>query len=568
MSNRTGNNQTIAVLASNIQNNIATKDGIEASKNLLDFAQSNPQAIVKNTRPILSLLDENNFETSSGIIWSNVLDALHVGIERAGPSNIPARRLVRVCCRSFNGPHDEKLFDILGTVLEQAEHDSEVRNQTIATLEDCLDLEYSLDGSTGEYVCKLFRMTDSSIQSFAGTNSRDDVYDIAVSIIVVGKLSSQSVTRRIEPASPSSDAVPGIADILEVVTGDEIDQEAIADLRADLEAEFVKNISDNQILEGIFGSGETQESQTKTEAQTGGNRTQESTSTGQTDRSGTHLADDRSTGNLPSNVPDRLSNEIDPIVEISNTVSERGVVWHYTATIASTRTSTDQRHMVTTLNPEYVDDDDLVEAFSERATRWAGISQNPQISTVIDWGETPRPWIIYDGGVCRIGDRIDDLSASDKIQILTSIFDGLYTGSLYNIPHSSLSPYTVVLNDASGSLEPLLTDWGLTPRVRNHTGNGTITQYTAPEQLDGNMTDTTVVYRAGMLSFRILTGRHPFQSTENIEEKIRGNDIPEPSSISDVPESLNRVIRKSVAADPTGRYQSISDLRRDIVSIY
>lgn len=82
------------------------------------------------------------------------------------------------------------------------------------------------------------------------------------------------------------------------------------------------------------------------------------------------------------------------------------------------------------------------------------------------------------------------------------------------------------------------------------------------------MTDTIVVYRAGMLSFRILTGRHLFQSTENIEEKIRDNDIPEPSSVSSVPESMNRVIRKSVAADPATRYQSIPDLRGDIVSIY
>ncbi|ACV12218.1 serine/threonine protein kinase [Halorhabdus utahensis DSM 12940] len=566
MSPRAGNNQTVDVLLSDIRNNTAAKDGIDASTDLLDFAQSNPQTIVKNAGPILSLIDDGDFETSSGIIWSNVLDALYVGIEQEGPSGIPARRLVRVCCHSLNGPHDEKLLDILGTILEQADHESEVRDQTIATLEDCLDIEYSLDGSTGDYVCKLFRMTDSSIQSFAGTNSRDDVYNIAVSIMVVGKLSSQSVTRRIEPASSSPDTVPGIAGILEVVSGDEIDQEATADIRADLEAEFVEHISGNQILEEIFGSGETQQSQTKIEAQTGGMT--ESTSDSQTERSSTHLSDDHFTGGSPSNIPDRLSNEIDPIQEISNTVSERGVVWHYTATLASTRTSADHRHMVSTLNPEYVDDDDLIEAFSEGATRWAGISQNPQISTVFDWDETPRPWIIYEGGTSGLEDHIDDLPEADKIQVLTSIFEGLYTGSLYNIPHASLSPDTIVLNDVNQSLEPLLTDWGLTPQIRNLTESEFISQYTAPEQLNGNMSETTVVYRAGMLAFRILTGRHPFENTNNLRAKIRNSEIPDPSAVAAVPNSLDPVIRTAVAADPTERYQSVSDLRRNIIGTY
>jgi eukaryotic-like serine/threonine-protein kinase len=103
------------------------------------------------------------------------------------------------------------------------------------------------------------------------------------------------------------------------------------------------------------------------------------------------------------------------------------------------------------------------------------------------------------------------------------------------------------------------------------TAQGTILgtfQYMAPEQIEGLEADArTDIFAFGAVLFETLTGRRAFEgkARASLLGAILKDEPPPVSRLQPVaPAALDRVISTCLAKDPDDRYQSVSDLLRDL----
>ena len=145
-----------------------------------------------------------------------------------------------------------------------------------------------------------------------------------------------------------------------------------------------------------------------------------------------------------------------------------------------------------------------------------------------------------------------------------------------NIIHRDIKPQNIFISDA-GDFK--LGDFGIARTMEKTTGGmskkGTY-KYMAPEVFRGEHYDSTVdLYSLGIVLFSLLNGnRGPFlpappaKVTANDEEearmrRFRGEPIPSPR---DAGVMLSYIIKKACEADPSRRYRTAEQMRRDLES--
>jgi len=97
---------------------------------------------------------------------------------------------------------------------------------------------------------------------------------------------------------------------------------------------------------------------------------------------------------------------------------------------------------------------------------------------------------------------------------------------------------------------------------------GTV-EYMSPEQVDdsGNVDRRSDIYSLGCTMFRLLTGKPPFQGETLVRTLLAHRTEPIPTireSRADAPEWLDGVFKRMLAKRPEDRYQSMTELIRDL----
>jgi hypothetical protein len=135
------------------------------------------------------------------------------------------------------------------------------------------------------------------------------------------------------------------------------------------------------------------------------------------------------------------------------------------------------------------------------------------------------------------------------------------------IVHRDVKPSNVLV-DAEGNT--YLTDFGLAKMVgmTSHltgpgVGIGTPT-YMSPEQGQGAKVDArTDVYSLGVMLYRIVTGRVPYDAETPLAIVLKHvhEPLPLPRSIRpDLPEGIERVILRAMAKEPEDRFQTVKEM--------
>jgi len=238
-------------------------------------------------------------------------------------------------------------------------------------------------------------------------------------------------------------------------------------------------------------------------------------------------------------------------VTVARTVERTGPVHIYDGLLED-----GQDTRIFALSQEHADSD-AAQQFTQLVERWAGISQNQHIADVYESGTEPRPWVATGTDDRWLRAAHAEMDRDDCLRTVEDVAEALNTAGLYNVSHGSISPETVLLTGEGSELTALLTDWGLS----QHIGAPQVTPYTAPEQLDGETTATTDIYRLGLLAYWLLTGAEPFADAEAVDAAIRDGDLTPPSEIAALPESLDEVIATATATIPERRYDSVTELR-------
>ncbi len=236
--------------------------------------------------------------------------------------------------------------------------------------------------------------------------------------------------------------------------------------------------------------------------------------------------------------------------------------------------------------PHLTDNDEFVNMFIDEAKLAAQLNHN-NIIHIYDLGKIDRSYYIameyIEGWDLRsVLQRCREKSVVMPIRHALSIAS-LLAGALdyahrkrdfenreLGLVHRDVSPQNVLIS-REGDIK--LCDFGIAKAASkaSHTRAGALKgklQYMSPEQAWGREIDhRSDIFSLGLVLYEMLTGRRVFagDSEMSVLEQVRNPQVAPPSTVNpDIPEKVDTIVVKALAADPADRYQSAKDMKQDL----
>ena len=166
------------------------------------------------------------------------------------------------------------------------------------------------------------------------------------------------------------------------------------------------------------------------------------------------------------------------------------------------------------------------------------------------------------------------LSEERTRRILGELADALAYAHEHGIVHRDLKPDNVMIEQGSG--KSVLTDFGIAKyeAAGDLTGTGLIVgtpQYMSPEQASGerHIDGRSDLYSLGVLGYRLLSGRLPFEGSgvrELLVQHITDQPPPLESVAPGVSEDLAFAVMRCLAKNPKDRWPDAAALRDALIS--
>jgi serine/threonine protein kinase len=198
-----------------------------------------------------------------------------------------------------------------------------------------------------------------------------------------------------------------------------------------------------------------------------------------------------------------------------------------------------------------------------REAHAVGALSHPNIATLYDYGETgERPFMAFEylpGGSLEERLGSGPLADEEIDRVARDLAAGLAYAHAHGVLHRDLKPANVLF-DASGHAK--LADFGIAQVADESslTSAGTVlgtASYLAPERAAGETaTPASDVYAFGVILFRMMTGRLPFESPNALELAELHRDRPPPPVTdfrADPPARLESLAFAALAKSPSDR---------------
>jgi class 3 adenylate cyclase/predicted Ser/Thr protein kinase len=231
------------------------------------------------------------------------------------------------------------------------------------------------------------------------------------------------------------------------------------------------------------------------------------------------------------------------------------------------------------LHPEHCKAKDDRERFRREAAVAVQL-RSPHVVEVLDFGEDPRGWAYYamellEGESLRsLLERERRLSPERVVRLLRQLLSGLAAAHAAGVVHRDLKPENLWLVGKGAEQRLKILDFGIAKFLQpganlDATAVGTVIgtpEYLAPEQAVGGQVDARAdLYAAGILAFVLLTGRHPFD-TSDVKTLARAHafqKVPSPTTV--LPElaawpRLVEFVARATVKDRAGRARSAEEL--------
>lgn len=167
------------------------------------------------------------------------------------------------------------------------------------------------------------------------------------------------------------------------------------------------------------------------------------------------------------------------------------------------------------------------------------------------------------------------LTEGERLSLLAEIADALAHAHQRGVIHRDLKPSNILVDPAG---RPRVLDFGVARRHETGDGSDRLTltgeftgtlAYAAPEQVLRGATTPDVrsdIYALGVIGFRVLTGRLPYEVDGSLDSAIRNILTASPPTRTNAGISTDSwtVLSKAMAKEPGRRYASASDLAADL----
>jgi tetratricopeptide (TPR) repeat protein/predicted Ser/Thr protein kinase len=161
-------------------------------------------------------------------------------------------------------------------------------------------------------------------------------------------------------------------------------------------------------------------------------------------------------------------------------------------------------------------------------------------------------------------------SPEDAVEIIQQVCRALEAAHGVGIIHRDLKPQNI-MQDKSGRV--LVMDFGLARTMEGDgmTQTGALVgtmEYMSPEQaLAKDLDQRSDLFSLGLILYELLTGQTPYKAESAVASLIKRNQeraIPVSDHDGTIPQALSNVVSKCLERDPALRYQSASELLRDL----
>jgi serine/threonine-protein kinase len=213
--------------------------------------------------------------------------------------------------------------------------------------------------------------------------------------------------------------------------------------------------------------------------------------------------------------------------------------------------------------------------------------QHPSIARLLDGGTTAdgTPYLVMEHVEGQPIDHWCDaraLALRDRLRLFLRVCDAVQYAHQSLVVHRDLKPSNILVQ-ADGT--PTLVDFGIAKLLDADVSDGAETTttlalmtpaYASPEQVLGRrVTVATDVYSLGVVLYRLLTGRLPFDLADatpgEIERRVTGDEPPRPSQIArdraaarQLAGDLDTIVSKALRKEPSRRYGTVADLAEDV----
>ena len=229
---------------------------------------------------------------------------------------------------------------------------------------------------------------------------------------------------------------------------------------------------------------------------------------------------------------------------------------------------------VKVLRDEFTTDEEFIKRFNVEAQAVASLT-HPNIVSVYDVGHEGDLYYIVMELVK--GKTLKEIIVEEgvlgwkwSVKIAMQIASALETAHRNNIIHRDIKPHNIIITEDGVAK---VTDFGIAKAVSNSTitAFGTTigsVHYFSPEHARGGFTDArSDLYSLGVVMYEMVTGRVPFDSDTPVSVALKHmqEEPIEPIKIKpDLPQSVNDIIMKAMRKEANERYQSATEMIKDL----
>lgn len=227
---------------------------------------------------------------------------------------------------------------------------------------------------------------------------------------------------------------------------------------------------------------------------------------------------------------------------------------------------------VKVLKEEFRENEGFVKKFKEEAQAAAGLA-HPNIVNVYDVGDENGIYYIVMELVEGITlksyiERKGHLTIKEATSIAIQVSAGLEVAHNNQIVHRDIKPQNIIIS-REGKVK--VTDFGIAKATTSQTTTSNAmgsVHYASPEQARGGYVDhRSDIYSLGIVLYEMVTGRVPFDGETAVTvavKHLQEEMVPPSVYCSEIPYSLEQIIRKCTEKSPDRRYQDIGDLLADL----